>query len=83
MRGWKTLLLNLGAALSVVLLEILRYLADVDWSGHPHISVPCVPLQCILGAAQDTRHIVRRAPQDRHECSVVEVRLVGFARCPQ
>lgn len=34
MRGWKTLLLNLAATASVVLLEILRYLADVDWSAH-------------------------------------------------
>ncbi|SDT99164.1 hypothetical protein [Stappia sp. ES.058] len=41
MRGWKTLLLNLGAASSVVLLEILRYLADVDWSAHlpPHAAL--------------------------------------------
>ncbi|WP_029060256.1 hypothetical protein [Stappia stellulata] len=34
MHGWKTLLLNLAAAVGIIALEVLRYLADVDWSAH-------------------------------------------------
>ncbi|MHC5654268.1 hypothetical protein [Stappia sp.] len=34
MPGWKTFLLNALAALAVVLLEVLRMLAGIDWQAH-------------------------------------------------